>query len=241
MTVATQDSANSPGRLHDGAHTGWLRHLKFHHISQSFSQVGRVVTTIHKPLPEPDDRLNHIPLTFISISPDAEHDAATAPGPTALDCTELKPKRLRPGGLSIELPSDIDPEPLGVPAFDDDPEPVHSHDAPETSPVHDSAEHKLEELRPGDLSDENPFMFEREADRGSAKSVTVDVVPSCAHGKSLGIEPVDDGWGEVGVDGWMVGWLVSSGNNLLVFDSGTPDAWIRLLLVFSDVNRRYAQ
>ncbi|KAF8318062.1 uncharacterized protein EI90DRAFT_3021217 [Cantharellus anzutake] len=140
MTVATQDSANSPGGLHDGAHTGWLHHLKFHHISQSFSQVGRIVTTIHKPLPEPDDHLNHIPLTFISISP---------------ECSQrrwFKPKELKPPGQ------------LGVPAFDDGPEPVHSHDAPETSPVHDSAEHKLEELRPGDLSDENPFIFEREAD-----------------------------------------------------------------------------
>jgi hypothetical protein len=37
----------------------------------------------------------------------------TVPDPTAPECTELKPEELRPPGLSIELPSDVDPEPVG--------------------------------------------------------------------------------------------------------------------------------
>ncbi|KAF8310923.1 uncharacterized protein EI90DRAFT_3023991 [Cantharellus anzutake] len=107
------------------------------------------------------------------------------------ECIKLKPKELRPPGLSISLSSNVDPEPMrmpivatptqavvfdmrvefkfkelrppspsfGFPTSDDNSEPEHElHDAAardKPSPVHNSAEHKLEELRPPGLSNES--------------------------------------------------------------------------------------
>ncbi|KAF8324753.1 uncharacterized protein EI90DRAFT_3291987 [Cantharellus anzutake] len=116
VAVATQDYAESSWRtLRWG--TGWLRHSKFHRFSE-FSRVGGVpgdlCSSLHTINPHSFHFLFDFPRVFALESPD-ECDAATVPDLTAPECIKLKPKELRPPGLSTSLSSDVDPEPMRVP------------------------------------------------------------------------------------------------------------------------------